>query len=127
MTLTDISWALASSFPKELAEFYAFALEADIQEGLNNDHWWVYHHNGSKIQIFRPSRTRPFSERGSSFALCVQGDSSPEPLSAIEQWCLSLLAGGAEIFQEPSLEFFGAECWLLDHEGNIVIIVSPYP
>ena len=125
MNRMKISSVLASQAPKSLARFYAFVMDAQMQEGLNDDHWVLASNQGQIIEIFRPSRNKPFTLRGRVFALCIHGKSSLDPLSSIRVLIADLISKGAFLIEEPKLELFGAESWLADPEGNQFLLVVP--
>ena len=125
MIESGISFVLASEAPKKLAEFYAFAMNAEVHPGLSDLHWLIVHPDGTRMQIYYPSQSRPLPKRGRALALCITGPSSIDPIASLEEWSLKLISRGAIVVEEPRLESFGAEAWLSDPEGNDFLILVP--
>ena len=125
MSCSQISWLLMADAPKALAEFYGFAMNAQVRQGLNVSHWYVANLEGLRIEIFSPSRTRPRPCKGRGFSLCLKGKKSMKPLLEIKEWSSKLVARGAVLLEKPIVEDFGVESWLGDPEGNQFLIVVP--
>ena len=125
MSPIHLSVVIASSHPQKLSEFYAFATNGDLLPGISSDHYVISHPNGLSIQIYRPSKNRSWPDRGRSSALCLQETPSENPIFLISKWATSLISKGASIVEQPTLEVFGAESWLIDPEGNYFLIFVP--
>ncbi len=125
MPSIELSFIFASNKPKKLAEFYSFALQAEIQRGISKDHWFISNPHGIKIQFYLPSRNRQTLTALNSMGLCLQGAASADPLVAIEQWSELLASKGALSTERARLESFGAESWMKDPEGNAFLLLIP--
>ena len=121
----QLSLVIASEQPERLSEFYVFATNGDLQPGKNQDHFLIVHQNGMNIQIYKPSKKRLFSKPSRRSALCLQQPPSASPLIAIREFSQKLVALGAVINEPPRLEPFGAESWIIDPEGNHLLIFVP--
>ena len=116
---------LAAERPYELAEFYAFAMDAEIKPGFNKTHFLVVNSFGFKIQIYKPSINKVTHLKGSALSICLQGPPSSSPKDDLQKWILKLVSEGAEVKDEPALKAFGAEVWISDPEGNVFVLVVP--
>ena len=125
MFAIQLSLVIASEQPQRLSEFYSFATNGDLQPGKNNHHYLIVHENGMNIQIYKPSEKRSFSNSSRRSALCLQQPPSLRPLIAIKEWSKRLETMGAVINEQPRLEPFGAESWMIDPEGNHLLIFVP--
>jgi len=125
MKLTSISWVLAAHEPEPLARFYATAFGTVAERGFSQQHWRVQLADGGCLEIYRPSRSRPFPERGRALAPCLRLPACQHPLEQLEGCLPELIASGASVQQPPRLEPFGAEAWLEDPEQNPLLVVSP--
>lgn len=121
----QISWVLASHDPSRLAAFYSRVFGVEAAQGFSATHWVLDLAAGLSLEIYRPSRQRPFPDRGRHLAPCVRLTPSPDPLSDLTIQLPIWEAAGASIADPPRLEAFGAECWLLDPEDNAVLVVVP--
>ena len=127
MSSTNLSWVLAADDPQRLAGFYAALLECPNEQGFSRSHWIVELAGGGRLEIYRPSRQRPFPLRGRAMAPCLRLPPSNVPLAHLQQHLPTWLAMGASLKEPPRLEAFGAEVWLADPEGNPVLVVQPFP
>lgn len=125
MNPTQISWVLASHEPGQLKLFYETVLNREAQQGFSDQHWTLVLAEGVALEIYRPSRSRPFPERGRCLSICLRLDASQTPLERLNCLLPELQRIGAEVVEDPRLESFGAECWLQDPEGNTCLIVVP--
>ena len=125
MKPTSISWVLAAHEPEPLARFYAAAFGTVAERGFSQQHWRVQLADGGCLEIYRPSRSRPFPERGRALAPCLRLPACQHPLEQLEGCLPELIASGASVQQPPRLEPFGAEAWLEDPEQNPLLVVSP--
>ena len=114
----SLSWVLAANNPQSLAEFYAKALGCSCRAGLSDQHWMVSLPTGGTLQIYRPSRLRPWPIRGAALAPCFQRVGSDHPETELGHWIEQLEALGARRREAARLESFGAECWMEDPEGQ---------
>jgi len=113
---------LAADDPEALAAFYAALVEASASPGFSTAHWRVQLPGMGWLELYRPSRQRPLPQGRGRLAVCLkrQGDRD-----ALELWMEQALALGAQCFEEPRQESFGSEVWLLDPEGNgLLLLVS---
>ena len=69
---TSLSWILASRQPRQLAGFYAELLNTSVRSGLAEHHWIVPLGTSGTLQIYTPSRNRPWPSSGSVLAPCLQ-------------------------------------------------------
>ena len=115
---TSLSWVLVANNPQSLAEFYAKALGCSCRAGLSDHHWIVSLPTGGTLQIYRPSRQRPWPIRGAALAPCFQQIGTNNPLAELGRWIEQLEALGARRRETTRLESFGAECWMEDPEGQ---------
>ena len=125
MSQIEISWILSAQFPKALAEFYAFATHSELQKGISEQHWMVFHKSRPLIELFKASVDREFPRKGSSFALCLRSAPASDPRLFIDAWSEKLIGRGATVLEKPVVQFFGVESWLADPEGNHFCIVVP--
>jgi hypothetical protein len=113
---------LAADDPEALATFYAALVEALPAPGFSAAHWRVPLPAMGWLELYRPSRKRPLPQGRGRLAVCLkrQGDAA-----ALARWMEQALALGAERLEEPRQEAFGHEVWLLDPEGNgLLLLVS---
>ena len=125
MKPSSITWVLAARDPESLAWFYAGAFGTTADRGLSQQHWRVPLADGGCLEIYRPSRSRPFPERGRTLAPCLKLSACEQPLEQLEACLPELIAPGASVQQPPRLEPFGAEAWLEDPEENPLLVVVP--
>ncbi len=116
---------LASLRPSVLAQFYAYAMDSEIKPGLNNSHFLVVNTEGFEIQIYKPSQYRSWPKRGRALSLSLQALPSNQPVLTLNDWVRNLKSKGAKLITEVRLEFFGAEAWVADPEGNAFLLVVP--
>lgn len=115
---------LAADNPAGLGRFYGTLLDVEPLPGLSASHWRVPWPAGGFLELYAPSRSRPQPRQQGRLALCLQtkaAGADPEPLlnARIE----AALALGASLLEPPRQESFGAEAWLLDPEGNRVLLL----
>lgn len=115
---------LAAEDPAGLARFYAALLEAEPQPGLNASHWRVPWPAGGWLELYAPSSRRPQPRQHGRLALCLQRPSAGgDPMEVMETWIEAAARLGAALLDPPRLESFGAEAWLLDPEGNRLLLL----
>ena len=125
MDSTQISWVLAAHNPQALACFYGNLLGSTPRAGLSPQHWLVGLGGTLNLEIYRPSRKRPFPDQGRSLSLCLRQQPSQSPLSSLQILLDGALKLGAAVLEPPRVEFFGAEAWITDPEGNAVLLMVP--
>lgn len=125
---------LAADDPAALARFYGALLEVAPQAGLSRSHWRLPWPAGGWLEIYAPSRSRPQPRQQGRLALCLQrqahgmGADGSTAVAVLESWVTSALGLGASLQEPPRQEAFGAEAWLLDPEGNrLLLLVMPAP
>jgi hypothetical protein len=121
------SIVLAADQPAELARFYGALLAVEPQPGLSASHWRVPWPAGGFLELYAPSSTRPQPRQRGRLALCLQRQADGTgAVALLNGWITAALHLGASL-QEPSRqESFGAEAWLLDPEGNrLLLMVLP--
>ena len=120
------SFIIASSKPRDLAEFYASVCNETVSQGFVNDHYLIIYRDLCKIQIYKPSHRRSFLVKGSqSCVICFQKEPNQNPLFILKKWCKEIISFGAKVYEEPILETFGAEAWILDPDGNRFVLFVP--
>ncbi len=125
MVRPEVGLVIASAKPKELAEFYSFALDAEVRKGVSESHWVIFHPMGTEIQFYRPSDNRPWPKKGRVLAICLKGEPSLEPIKEINKWLLRLIVKGGSVVGQPKAYSFGAEAWILDPEKNQFLLLVP--
>ena len=123
------SLVLAADDPAALAQFYGALLGVEPQPGLSRSHWRVPWPAGGWLEVYAPSRSRPQPRQAGRLALCLQRKAhGPGPLAVLQAWISTALELGASVGGPPRQESFGAEAWLLDPEGNrLLLLVNPSP
>lgn len=121
------SIVLAADQPAALARFYGALLGVELQPGLSSTHWRLPWPAGGWLEVYAPSRTRPQPRQQGRLALCLQRRANGSgALAALNDWTTAALALGASLQDPPRQEPFGAEAWLLDPEGNrLLLLVLP--
>ena len=120
-----LNWVLAAKEPEHLARFYASLLELKASRGLSSHHWRLMIPGGTTLEIYRPSRHRPFPDRGRALAPCLRHSPHQDPLATLLEWLARAQDLGAVVEEEARLESFGAEAWLNDPEGNALLLLVP--
>jgi len=121
------SLVLAADDPAALARFYGALLGVAPQPGLSSTHWRVPWPAGGWLEVYAPSRSRPQPRQQGRLALCLQRQADgPSALAVLQAWISTALELGASVGDPPRQESFGAEAWLLDPEGNrLLLLVLP--
>jgi hypothetical protein len=123
MVLTS-SNVLAADDPAAVARFYAALLEVEPQPGLSGTHWRVPWPAGGWLEVYGPSRSRPQPRRQGRLALCLQRQANGMgALALLNDWISATLDLGASLEDPPRQEPFGSEAWLLDPEGNRLLLL----
>ena len=122
------SLVLAADDPAALARFYGALLKVEPQPGLSNRHWRVSWPAGGWLEVYAPSRNRPQPRQQGRLALCLQRQADgPGALAVLQAWISTALELGASVDDPPRQEPFGAEAWLLDPEGNRLLLLVCLP
>jgi hypothetical protein len=123
------SLVLAADDPASLAQFYGALLGVAPQPGLSSTHWRVAWPAGGWLEVYSPSRSRPQTRQPGRLALCLQRNADGTgALAVLQAWISTALELGATTEDPPRQEPFGAEAWLLDPEGNrLLLLVNPSP
>ena len=119
----SLSWVLASRRPAQLAKFYADLLGTSARSGMADHHWIVPLPAQGTLQIYTPSRGRPWPAIGSALAPCLQRRVQTDPLQELQAWHQHVIDLGGRSSEEPRQESFGAECWLEDPEGQRFLLL----
>lgn len=118
------SLVLAADDPAALATFYGTLLEVAPQPGLSPSHWRLPWPAGGHLEIYAPSRQRPQPQQQGRLALCLQRQAQDhDPHAALLAWLERAQGLGATELEPPRRESFGMEAWLLDPEGNRVLLL----
>lgn len=121
------SLVLAADDPAALARFYGALLKVEPQAGLSSTHWRVPWPAGDWLEVYAPSRNRPQPRRQGRLALCLQRRAvATDALAVLHAWICTAQELGASVEDLPRQEPFGVEAWLLDPEGNrLLLLVLP--
>ena len=125
MNAIQISWVLAAQDSARLATFYSELFQAKLNPGLADHHCIVQFSDGTQLEIYRPSRQRPFPARGRALAPCLRLPPSQDPQPELERLVSNALQRGGSILEDVRLEPFGAEAWIHDPEGNALLLLAP--
>jgi len=122
----QLTLVLASLEPERLAQFYGALLGLHPRPGLSSSHWLVTTATGLDLQFYRPSRQRSLTAQGRAWSPCFSEQTGDDPLQLLRHWCEKACQQGAQQFDVPRLEPFGAECWMKDLDGNdFLLLVTP--
>jgi hypothetical protein len=121
------SLVLAANDPAALARFYGALLNVEPQPGLSSRHWRVPWPADGWLELYAPSKSRPQPGQPGRLALCLQRKADATgALAVLHAWISAALELGASVGDPPRQEPFGAESWLLDPEGNrLLLLVLP--
>lgn len=121
------SIVLAADDPPALARFYGALLETEPQQGLSAAHWRLPWPGGGWLEVYGPSRQRPQPRQPGRLALCLQRQAAGSAgLALLETWIGTAIDRGGSLVDPPRQESFGAEAWVLDPEGNrLLLLVKP--
>jgi predicted enzyme related to lactoylglutathione lyase len=125
MNAMQISWVLAADDTGKLGRFYSDLFQARLIPGMANHHCLVQFGNGTRLEIYRPSRKRSFPTRGRALAPCLRLDPSLDPLPELQSLLSTALERGGSLLEEARVEAFGAEAWIKDPEGNPLLLLAP--
>jgi hypothetical protein len=119
------SIVLAADDPAALARFYGALLAVPPQPGLSRTHWRVPWPAGGWLEVYGPSRSRPQPRQPGRLALCLQQRAAGMgAVAVLNAWITAALELGASLQDPPRQESFGAEAWLLDPEGNRLLLLT---
>ena len=125
MNAMQISWVLAAEDTGKLGRFYSDLFQARLIPGMEDHHCVVQFGNGTRLEIYRPSRKRSFPTRGRALAPCLRLDPSLDPLPELQSLLSTALERGGSLLEEARVEAFGAEAWIKDPEGNPLLLLAP--
>ena len=125
MNAMQISWVLAADDGARLARFYSELFQATLKPGMAEHHCIVQFNDGTRLEIYRPSRQRPFPIRGRALAPCLRLSPSQEPLPELQGLLEQALQRGGSLLEDARVEPFGAEAWIHDPEGNPLLLLAP--
>ena len=116
---------LAADDPAVLAVFYGRLLGVEPQAGLGEQHWRLPWPAGGFLELYAPSRSRPQPRQSGRLAPCLQRQATgrDEAIAVLEAWVREATSLGAALADAPRQEPFGAEAWLLDPEGNRLLLL----
>ncbi len=118
------SIVLAADEPALLAQFYGALLEVEPVRGLSTTHWRLPWPAGGWLEVYGPSRSRPQPRHQGRLALCLQRPAEGTgAVAVLNDWITAALGLGASLQELPRQESFGAEAWLLDPEGNRLLLL----
>ena len=115
---------LAADDPRSLAGFYAALAAVEPLPGLSESHWRVALPEAGWLELYKPSRARPLARQRGRLAVCLRRRGA---LPELEVWIARALNLGAQLLDPPRCESFGSEAWLLDPEGNGLLLLVSAP
>ncbi|MEY3750072.1 MAG: hypothetical protein RLZZ11_422 [Cyanobacteriota bacterium] len=115
-----VAVVLAADQPNDLAGFYGSLLEQAPQRGSGPNHCRLPLPQGGWLEVYRPSQARPQPRQRGRLALCLQRKGGWPELQA---WIERAQSLGAQLLDGPRQEPFGVEAWLLDPEGNGLLLL----
>ncbi len=75
------------------------------------------------LELYRPSQLAAAATRSAVAWRCVCGGAATP--SVLEAWLAQAISLGAQQLDAPRIEAFGSEVWMLDPEGNgLLLLVS---
>ena len=125
-TAVTAALVLAADDPRRLARFYAALAGpgAELQPGLSESHWRVCLPDAGWLELYRPSSTRPLARQRGRLAVCLRRRHGPLELDA---WIDQAFSLGGQLLEPSRSEPFGREAWLLDPEGNALLLLVSGP
>ena len=118
------SIVLAADDPASLARFYGALLNAEPQPGWGATHWRVPWPASGFLELYAPSRSRPQPRQPGRIALCLQQHvDGGDPTALLQAWIQQATAAGGSLLEPPRPEPFGVEAWVLDPEGNRLLLL----
>ncbi|HBP53211.1 MAG TPA: glyoxalase/bleomycin resistance/dioxygenase family protein [Synechococcus sp. UBA8638] len=115
MSSPFIRLVLASRNPRRLAHFYGELVHGGAVTVAPAGAAAVRLPTGMDMVLYRPSRQRPQPRQGGCLALCLR-------CTRLEDTRQRAMALGAQVLEPLREEPFGREQWLLDPEGNRVLL-----
>lgn len=115
---------LAADDPRSLAGFYAALAGTEPQPGLSASHWRLALPEAGWLELYRPSRSRPLPRQRGRLAVCLRRCGG---LPELEAWIVQAESLGGQRLEPPRCEPFGSEAWLLDPEGNGLLLLVSAP
>ncbi|WP_025782349.1 VOC family protein [Candidatus Synechococcus spongiarum] len=106
---------LASRNPRRLADFYGGLVPGGSFTVAAAGAVTVRLPTGMDMVLYHPSRQRPQPRQGGCLALCLR-------CTRLEETRQRAMALGAQVLEPLREEPFGREQWLLDPEGNRVLL-----
>ncbi len=125
MNVMQISWVLAAEDSLSLGRFYSALFDATLKPGVAKHHCIVQFSDGTRLEIYRPSRSRSFPPRGRALAPCLRLMPSEDPMPELQRLLSTVLQRGGSLVEEARVEPFGAEAWIHDPEGNPLLLLAP--
>ena len=125
MNAMKMIWVLAADDTGILGRFYSDLFQARLMPGMGDHHCVVEFGDGTRLEIYRPSRKRPFPTRGRALAPCLRLDPSMDPLPELRRLLSTALECGGSLLEDARVEAFGAEAWIQDPEGNPLLLLAP--
>lgn len=121
------SLVLAADDPAALARFSCALLNVEPQPGLSGTHWPVPWPAGGWLALYAPAQSRPQPRQPGRLALCLQRKADgTDTVAVLSTWIEEAPELGASVGDPLRQEPFGAEAWLLDPEGNrLLLLVLP--
>lgn len=124
MAKVECAFVLAADDPAALAAFYGRLLGVEPQPGLSDRHWRLPWSADGVLELYAPSRSRPQPRREGRLAPCLRRQATAtDPMEVLTAWVAKATALGASPLDAPRRESFGAEAWLLDPEGNRLLLL----
>jgi hypothetical protein len=120
MSPAEAALVLAADDARALACFYAALVEQPLQAGLSTRHWRVALPAAGWLEVYEPSRSRPQPRQRGRLAVCLRREGNA---AVLEAWMEQAIALGAQPLDQPRQEAFGSEVWLLDPEGNGLLLL----
>ena len=119
------SIVLAADDPATLARFYGALLSAEPQQGWGASHWRVPWPAGGFLELYAPSSSRPQPRQPGRMALCLQQQTveGGDAAALLQTWIQQATAEGGSLLERPRHEPFGVEAWVLDPEGNRLLLL----
>ena len=121
LRMQTCSLVLAADDPAALASFYGAVVGSTPSPGSASSHWRLPLPTGQSLEIYSPSRSRPLPRQRGRLALCLHIEGAEAGLKAVVQQSLEL---GAYLLEPPRQEPFGWEAWLVDPEGNSLLLLA---
>ncbi len=107
---------LASENPQHLASFYGHLFNCTLPSPVTGSRSATLSlPMGMALVLYRPSHQRPQPRQHGRLALCLK-------CTNLEITCQRAMALGAHILEPMVQEPFGREQWLLDPEGNRLLL-----